>query len=88
MNMFPYQDKLAHFAFYFIMSSLALRIKKSKDLGPLMLVILGTAAYGVLMECLQHWMDLGRHFDYFDILANISGSLTGAAIFYLLGDRF
>lgn len=38
------------------------------------------AAFGVLMEALQHAMQLGRRADVLDVAANVSGAAAGLAI--------
>jgi len=87
LGLFPHQDKVGHFIFYFVMVLLALWAGTRSVDSRFFFIVAFTIGYGILMEILQKLMELGRHFDYFDILANISGSLIGAAIFYLTTGR-
>ena len=75
-------DKIAHFMFYFIMSILICRTIAHRY--RLVIAVLFCAGYGYLMEVLQNTMQWGRHFDYFDIIANIIGALAGTFVFYIL----
>ncbi len=76
-------DKIAHFIFYFVMSIIICIVLRNQPKAWL-LAILFCSAYGWSMELLQGAMELGRHFDYFDIIANIIGALIGTLIFYIL----
>lgn len=84
---FPQQDKVVHFIFYFVMVLLILKNFETIKTKEILIAIISTALYGVMMEVLQATMGMGRHFDNLDILANISGSLIGAAIFILNANR-
>ena len=70
-------DKLVHFTFYsvfFVLWSLALGLKKKRQLFILMAV---TITFGVLIEILQATMSLGRSYELDDIIANTIGSVLG-----------
>ncbi len=43
--------------------------------------------YGVLMECIQHYIP-GRAFDLYDILSNSIGALLGFGLFYLIYRKY
>lgn len=81
---FPQQDKLFHFVFYLVMTMLLRNLYPNNQnkfhWGPIFLA----SFYGFIMECIQGTSIQGRYFDYFDIIANIIGSLTGSYIIYLL----
>ncbi len=76
-----YSDKFNHVVAYFsltFMWLIALRkqqIKKS--------IVISCVIYGVLIELLQ-LITTYRTFDYFDIIINIIGSLTGLLIFNIV----
>ena len=76
-------DKVVHVLFYLGMTYLLLRSISRKQTKIILLTIVICSGYGVIMECLQGVLDLGRHFDYYDIIANIIGSLVGALIYRL-----
>lgn len=77
----PHFDKLVHFVFYLGLSWLLGRLLKREPyfVGK---VLIPTICYSILMEVLQEAMDLGRHFDIFDIIANIIGALIGTILIY------
>jgi len=49
-----------------------------------LLVFIISSSYGILMEILQELLNTGRQFDFYDILANIFGSLSGTMLIYML----
>ena len=70
-------DKLVHFTLYsvfFVLWSLALGLKKKRQLFILMAV---SITFGVLIEILQATMSLGRSYELDDIIANTIGSVLG-----------
>ena len=80
----PHLDKLSHaimYALFVFLWSKLLSQKVGRVKGA------RTAFYisillGLLMETLQYGMDMGRHFDILDIIANIIGSIIGLTAFY------
>ena len=77
----PHLDKLIHVIFYLGFSWLLGRLIKGQ---PYMVwkVLIPTVCYGILMEGLQDALEMGRHFDIFDIIANIIGALIGTILIY------
>lgn len=80
----PHLDKLSHVIMYALFVFLWSKLLSYKISG-----VKGarTAFYvsillGLLMEALQYGMDMGRHFDILDIIANIIGSIIGLTAFY------
>ena len=76
-------DKIVHVIFYLVMTYLLLISISQQRTKIILLAIIICSGYGVIMECLQGALDLGRYFDYYDIIANIIGSLVGALIYRL-----
>ena len=87
----PHLDKVVHFLMYFILAILACGAAmsqpgfKNSD-GPRMVTIYTWTAllaflYGSFLEIMQELMDMGRHFDIWDIIANIAGTFVGIFIF-------
>ncbi|MEZ4910538.1 MAG: VanZ family protein [Saprospiraceae bacterium] len=76
-------DKLGHFVFYTVLTlSWLMTFKEKKQIR---YVIIGSIiSFGILIEILQLKMGVGRAFEYFDMLANIIGTLCGIVIFYNL----
>lgn len=75
-------DKFAHafvYCVYVVLWSLALENKYGKN-GKL-IALYTSIILGVLMEILQATIFNGRSFEYFDIIANISGSVIGLTVF-------
>lgn len=78
-------DKLIHVLLFGVLTFLILNILKYKKvIKSIIMAVFMASSYGFLIECLQGELNTGRYFDYFDIIANISGSLIGSIIFYLL----
>jgi len=81
-------DKVIHFGMYFGLSILlSYGFYKSSMLKNKVKLFLVTcilsSSLGTLIEILQKEITETRNFDYFDIIANISGALIGSAIFLL-----
>lgn len=80
-------DKLAHIFIYAVLSFLlAWGLKKSlkhKNLSfkILAFIFIIISTYGVLMEILQKSISTGRHFEVYDIIANIIGAFVGLLYF-------
>ncbi len=80
-------DKIAHFFIYAVLSFfIAWGIKKyhmykNMSLKLLVLIFLITSLYGIGIEYVQDSISTGRHFEYYDIIANISGSFIGLLFF-------
>jgi len=81
LSVLPHQDKLLHCLFYLGFSYLLGNLLHYR-VGWVWKVLLPTIGYGILMECLQGVMGLGRYFDSFDIIANIIGALIGTFLIY------
>lgn len=79
---FKHADKLGHFVFYGGMSFLILNAFTHKWKFKYVSALLLSICYGILIENLQDVLNGGRHFDYFDIIANISGAFIGTLVFY------
>ena len=79
----PYQDKYMHFLMYFIQAYLiygVLSQKYQNTKSVLILSIVLASGFGLMLEFIQEALNTGRHFDYFDIIANIIGSLVGSLL--------
>ena len=72
----PGLDKFVHFVMYMILCFLLLKSIKGKNIQIIVFCIL----YGILMESMQFLISSGRSFDFFDIIANISGVNVGALL--------
>lgn len=72
-------DKLAHFLLY---AGLILLIGNAYFAGKsnVTSVVIAGSVLGILLEVLQNQMYLGRHFEFLDIIANISGLIAGALL--------
>ena len=81
----PHGDKVAHFGMYFILQYLfCLSIHGSRFRQKLLLTFLVTATYGIIMEVIQHVFLESRFFEIPDIIANITGALSGILLFHFL----
>jgi len=80
-------DKLAHIFIYLVLSFLLAwglkKVIKHKNLSLKLLagVFIFTSLYGLSMEITQKLISTGRHFEYYDIIANIIGSFIGVLFF-------
>lgn len=86
----PYADKIAHAAFYFILSLLLLanlnnHVKTYRHLW--LWPLLATLAYGGLMEWLQYLLQTGRQAEWADMAANISGALMGIVLYPFIANN-
>jgi len=79
---FPHADKLGHFVMYSIMSFLCLNSFTHKRKFKYVIALLLSISFGIMIECCQEALNGGRHFDYFDIIANIIGAFSGALLFF------
>jgi len=82
-DLIPNQDKILHFISYTILSWLMYHnFSVGSLLYPMIWALILSILYGLLIEVLQGIVNTGRYFDYFDIIANIIGSLTGSFMYY------
>ncbi|MDE7114969.1 MAG: VanZ family protein, partial [Muribaculaceae bacterium] len=88
-ELFPGADKVVHAIMF---GGLALMIltdcSRSRGWHRLSLLSVITAAavstlFGIVIELLQREMDLGRSYDFYDILADAAGAVTAALLWYL-----
>jgi VanZ family protein len=82
----PHQDKLIHFVMYFVLALLLFfgtaSIQAVSGKKKVRLAILGYCfGLGIFLEILQKCFDLGRNFDTFDVLANVTGAVIAAFIY-------
>ena len=78
-------DKINHFMAYaflsFVWSAFFYLKKNITIVRVLLFSLLFSVLFGVLMECSQWLFTSYRQFDYYDIIANLLGSLTGILFF-------
>ena len=87
VEIFPHFDKLVHGIFYAVMSFLLAKSMIRKSVPNSLVALIFSASYGIFMEVMQQTLGAGRHFDNFDIIANIIGALIGTTFFYSLGSK-
>jgi len=83
----PNLDKAVHFVLFgglvYLWVRYLLAKTKSLDLKQVILAFFViSSAYGIGMEYFQRYVLVDRHFDYGDILADVSGALAAAIICY------
>ncbi len=82
---FDHFDKVAHFGTYIIVTFLwCYGLEKIDTKRVIWKSLLIALILGLLMESLQYAYFIGRQFEFYDIIANISGSLTGVLIYKTL----
>ena len=82
----PHFDKISHLCSYALLGflwSLALKEKTNK-IKAARIAFYGGIFLGVLLELLQWQLNVGRHFEILDIIANIIVSIIGLIAFYKL----
>jgi len=84
MSIFEHEDKVVHFVLYAIHCVLLIACLNNYQNRKYAIAIIVSILFGVAMEFTQGVLNTERHFDYFDIIANISGSFIGSFLFYLL----
>ena len=81
----PGNDKTAHFVFYFVFFVLwyfgLKRFVKHRRFA--LILVLITLFYGICMEFFQAKLTANRQADFYDVLANSIGTLTGFFIILL-----
>lgn len=80
----PHLDKVSHLIAYAILVffwSIAL-VEKTTKIKAARIAFYGAIALGVILEILQWQLNVGRHFEILDIIANIIGSIIGLIAFY------
>ena len=74
------KDKLGHFLAYAALSANTLYFNRGKK--SFIILLLSVWGYGLLLEMLQSLIP-GRETSFFDLLANISGSLIGVIVHFI-----
>lgn len=85
-------DKYVHMGIFFVQVLLILRGAKALKIltvrNYFIYALIGTV-YGVLIECIQQFIPL-RSFEINDMIANMTGAIIAAAVFYIFekaGDK-
>jgi len=77
VKLFKGTDKVVHFLMYFILMILwifsVVRLPKDKRVKKIFIGVVFSVSLGLILEILQKYLEIGRTFDTFDIIANISG---------------
>lgn len=76
-------DKIAHVGVYLILTLLIFRglsRRKRLDTRNVVWAILISIGYGIFLELGQYYFFPGRYFEFFDIVANIIGSISSLII--------
>lgn len=77
----PHIDKLVHFVLYFVLSVLALFVLSKHKSSRKLAIIATIFIFSFLIEIMQEIMPFGRAFSFTDLIANLSGILTGLLLF-------
>lgn len=93
ISLFPGSDKVVHFLMYFVCTSVFFfdyakhRLPHHTKLNVVLALTTAAIALGLLMEVGQLALQLGRTFDYNDIIANSLGALAALAAFKWIGEH-
>ena len=87
IKLFKGADKIVHFVLYAILMILWFRIKRNEKVSnsKRRFITFGATysiSLGIILEILQNYLEIGRSFDTFDIVADILGVLIIVIIFY------
>ena len=88
ITLFDGFDKIVHFCMYLGFSWLlcwTLHVESKPKLN--YYIIIFTIGWGLLMEIFQLEMHLGRAFEWFDVLANGIGAMTGTVLFNIMANE-
>lgn len=83
---FPHKDKVVHVIFYFVATILGVRCLEEHSEGKqnsknnIFRVIVFSIVFGMIIEGLQWVMPYGREADFWDVLANAIGAITGGLL--------
>jgi Predicted integral membrane protein len=78
----PFLDKIAHFIIYFVLCTFLILIYKiQKWTRQTFILIISLFGFSLFIEIMQHVMSLGRTFSVGDLVANISGIISGIIIY-------
>jgi hypothetical protein len=91
VKLFKGADKIVHFILYAVLMFLWLRprilVNESKNTNSLIVIgCIYSISLGIILEILQNYLEIGRSFDTFDIVANILGVVF--IIFILNNKKF
>lgn len=81
VGLIPHLDKLVHFSLYFVLILLSLIIYQKSKIRSKIIVMTGIFGFSLLIEIMQGILPFGRTFSLTDLLANLSGILTGFLLF-------
>jgi len=77
LKLFKGADKIVHFTMYAVLMFLWMVAIKQKPIanikGRLIFAAAFSVALGIILEIMQKYLVIGRTFDIFDIIANMSG---------------
>ena len=81
----PHLDKIGHFILYgFQALSLFMLLKQHNFIKPNIVVTITCFIIGTIIEYLQPVLTSNRVFDFFDIIANLTGVLTSLIVITLI----
>lgn len=93
VHLFPGSDKVAHFLMYLCCTSVFLfdyakhRLPHHTKLNVEMALVLAAITLGMIMEVAQLVLQMGRSFDYLDIVANSLGAIVCFGHYRLFGQH-
>ncbi|MGV8136176.1 MAG: VanZ family protein [Mangrovibacterium sp.] len=77
----PNFDKFVHFVLYFVMAVLSLFVFSGYKPSHKIIIVTLIFIFSFFIEVMQGIMPFGRTFSFTDLLANLSGILTGLLLF-------
>ena len=80
INSIHNSDKIVHFFFYFILTTLLLKSIKQNAKSKYLIVIALCLFYGIIIEVLQENFTSSRKGDFYDVLANSTGIICAVML--------
>lgn len=85
----PQFDKFIHFVFHFVFTILWIlyvkkKFKNATNLLIFIIVVLFSLVFGIAVEMMQQYFTINRTSDIFDVVANLSGTLTAVLLIIIV----
>lgn len=81
-------DKVVHFVMFGAWTFFFGIVRFLKGNFKLMIVFTGGAAFGILIEVLQHYLPTGRNPEMLDLVADIAGTGAAVIVLYIISKTF
>ena len=88
VHLFEGADKIVHFCMYLGLTMLSCwTIHAELNSARYSLLVILPISWGIIMEILQYLMQIGRSFEFVDILSNSIGAFCGLFLYLLIAGK-